>query len=169
MGNAWDAMMGNAQRLSGPEILARLGAVDILGDAALAVPTEADKDIVRYTEQGYKASDKIYMGVGNNALLAAGATGQVFAQQVQTPFKPLRMTFASQYCPDVLIVQVQIGSVLLIEGAPVCMEAWSEVSTNNAISWPTLDTSQSLIVTLSNVGLVDVRVNITAYGIRLRK
>jgi hypothetical protein len=164
--NAYDAVLGNSQRVSGPEIL---GNLEILGDAAMSVATEADKDIVRYTQAGFKASDKIHFGIGNNVLLPAATNGFVVQQPVQTPFKPLVLTFPSQYCPDILIQQIQIGSVLLIEGAPVCMEVWSEVSRNNRVSWPTLDTSQSLIITLSNVGAVDVRVNIAAWGIRLRK
>lgn len=162
--NAWDRMTGAG--VGSPEILS---ALEILGDPAMAVPTQADRDVTKYLDAGYKASDKIYFGVGNNATLAAGATGIVFQQQVQTPFKPLKLTFPSQYCPDVLINQVQIGSVLLLEGNPIPIEVWSEVSRNNQVSWPTLDTSQSLIITLTNAGLVDVLVNIGSWGIRLRK
>lgn len=150
--------------LGSPSIL---GAPEILGDPATAVPTASDNDITKFVDKGYTASDKIYFGLGNNTILGAGLE-LLFVQSVQTPFKPLRATFPSQYAPDILITQAKIGSVDLVEGDPVPLEVWSEVSRNNAISWPTLDVSQQMQIRLRNVGLIDVPVNIAFWGVRLR-
>jgi len=158
MPDAYSAMLGTPQILGAPEIL---------GDPATAVPTAADQDITKYTQKGYTASDKIYFGIGDGGALAAGAE-VLFRQSVQTPFKPLRLTMASQYVPDIVIVQVKIGSVDLVEGAPVPAEVWSEVSENNCVSWPTLDVSQELQIRLRNRGLIDIAVDIGVYGVRLR-
>lgn len=160
--NAYDAMMRGS--VGSPMIL---GAPEILGDPALGVTVAADTDVTKYIDKGWTASDRIYFGLGNNVLLPA-AGELLFTQSVQTPFKPQRLTLPSQYCPDVVIVQAKIGSVDLIEGDPVPAEVWSEVSTNNAVSWPTLDVSQQLQIRFRNNGLVAVPINLAAWGLRLR-
>jgi hypothetical protein len=156
--NVYDQFVG------APEIL---GNTEILGDPAMGLAAAPDADMTKFIQKGYTASDKIYFGLGNNFLLIAGAEA-LLVQSVQTPFKPLKATFPSQYCPDVLITQVKVGSVDLVEGDPIPIEVWSEVSMNNMISWPTLDVSQQMQVRLRNVGAVDVRCNIGFFGLRLR-
>lgn len=150
--------------LGAPSIL---GSPEILGDPASAVPNPVENDITKFIDKGYTASDKIYFGVGDGFLLAAGAE-RLFQKSVQTPFKPLRGTIASQYCPDLVITQAKVGAVDLVEGDPIPCEVWSEVSTNNMISWPTLDTSQQMLIRIRNRGLAAVPIDIGLWGVRLR-
>lgn len=165
MASAYDMMMRGGSNLGATEIL---GGPEILGDPATQIPTAADQDITKYIDAGWTASDKTLMGLGDGTVLLAG-TEALFQVQTQTPFKVLQITQASQYVPDLVLVQCKIGSVDLVEGFPIPMEMFSEVSNNAKVSWPTLDTSQSVSMRIRNRGAVDVRIDIGFYGIRLRK
>lgn len=160
--NAWDQMTGAAQQM---------GAVTILGDLAAMVqdPTEADRAITKYTQQGYTASDRIFVGLEGQKILAAGVE-DTFQAPVSTPFKPERVTIPSWCAPFLVITSIQIGPVLLVDGrGGIPADIFTEVSTNNRISWPTVETSQDIIFRIRNVGVAPTRVSPAVYGVRLRK
>lgn len=150
-------------RLMGGDI----GAIDIVGDAAMPV-TEADKGVVTYVDRGYKIADRSYMGIGNGQTCPAGGNLQI-AQPVVEPFKPLKMIVPSWMAPGLVLQSVSIGTVQLIDGQPVPMDAWTEVSTANGFSWPTVEMSQSIIMIVQNTNAFDVDLWIGFFGIRLRK
>lgn len=162
--NAWAAMTGRVDIVGGPEIM--------LGDPAMAVNTvtEADKGVAKYVkEAGYTASDRIRVGVGATATIAAGATHR-FQVQVNTPFKPEHVCVPSFLQPGFMISQVRIGATMLIDGDPVDSSCWSEVSQQAQVSWPTADTSQNIIIDVLNADTVAKTLcSINLYGVRLRK
>jgi hypothetical protein len=165
MKNAWEAMAGSPEILSGPEIL---------GNPALAVAagsiTEADKSVTKYVaEGGYRASDRIRVGVGARRNLAVGAQ-QTFQVQVNTPFKPELVCVPSWLQPALMCDSVQIGATNLVDGDPIDTTCWSEVSQQAQVSWPTCDTSQNIIIKMTNGDtVIKNNASISLQGIRLRK
>ncbi len=152
--------------------VANMGQIEIMGDTA-AMVTEADKGIVTYTEQGYKIADKTYVGLGlptGIVMAPAGGIDTVLDQPVVTPFKPLMLCIPSWAAPGVLVVGVQIGPTQLIDGQPIPADVFTEVSTANNFSWPTVEMSQNIHIVLRNLNaLAPDPFNIGFYGIRLRK
>lgn len=141
----------------------------ILGDPAQAVPTKADEDFVRYTETGYYAADRTYLGVGQGPqVIAAGATA-VLAVTPSTPFKIQRITMPSAAVPGLFVSNARVGPTELIDGTPIPAEVFSEVSQNNCVSWPTAETSQPISFTVTNTTAAPVSLGIAAFGTRLRK
>lgn len=162
MGNAYDRMMG----VGAVDIL---GAPEILGDPASMVEAAQEAaEMTRYTEAGYTASDKIWFGVGNGVVQATGTT-VTYSESVATPFKPLKMTIASDEAPGLFITSIKIGPIELVDGAAIPAQTLSEVSLNNKISFPTAETSQKISVTVRNQSGVNRNVAISFYGVRLRK
>ncbi len=160
MSDAYSAMTGQ------PDILA---GVDIVGDPAQMVEDDAGS-AVKYKQAGYTAADEIHMGIGGVATIPAASAGNILQAQVSCPFKPTRVSIRSTVAPDIMVEQVRIGPTTLIEGDPIAGEIWSEVSLNQAVRWPTAETSQLIIFTLTNLNAVDaVRPGITIKGWRLRK
>lgn len=173
MANAYDRFRG----LSDVEILGHPfvgGPVEILGDPIQKLADAQEQNrMIQYTEQGYSKADRVFLGVGAGATgptpLLPGAVVTV-AAQVNAPFKILRMTHPSDQCPDVFIERMNIGPTLLVDGTMIPLAIFSEVSTNNQISFPTLETSQSIIITLRNTSAVDTRqIAFACWGIRLLK
>lgn len=145
-----------------------MGQVEIVGDPA-AMVTEADKGVVNYTQEGYKLADKTYVGLGNGAALAAGAQ-VVLTQPVITPFKPLKLIIPSYIAPGLVVVGCQIGPTQMVDGQPICADAFTEVSNALQFSWPTVEMSQNIILTLLNRGPAAIDfLDVAFYGIRLRK
>jgi hypothetical protein len=158
--NAYTALMG----MGG----GGMGQVEIVGDVA-AMVTEADKGIVNYTQEGYKLADKTYVGLGNGQALGIGAQA-VLRQAVVTPFKPLKLIIPSYIAPGLVVVGCQIGPTQMIDGQPICADAFTEVSNALQFSWPTVEMSQEIIITVLNRGLAAIQfLDIAFYGIRLRK
>lgn len=165
MQNAWDAMVSGTQILSGPEIL---------GDPAMAVAastiTEADRSVAKYVaEAGYTASDRIRVGIGAPRTMAAGVQS-TFQVQVNTPFKAELVCVPSFLQPALYVDAVTIGATNLVDGDQIDTACWSEVSRQAAVSWPTADTSQNIIIKMTNGDTVPKNfVSISLQGIRLRK
>lgn len=174
MASAYDRF---ARQLGSPEILGLPsigGPIEILGDPIQKLANEQEETaMIRYVDAGYTKADKIFLGVGAGPtgptplLPAAVVTVQA---QVNAPFKILRMTHPSDQCPDVFIERMNIGPTLLVDGPMIPLAIFSEVSTNNQISFPTLETSQSIIITLRNTSAVDTRqIAFACWGVRLLK
>jgi hypothetical protein len=149
-----------------------VGTVEIVGDDA-ALVTEADKGVITYIDQGYKVADKTYVGLqapATPAFAAAPAPDVTLTVPVVTPFKPIQMVIPSWVAPGLVVVGVQIGPTQLIDGNPMPADAWTEVSTINTFSWPTVEMSQSIIVVIRNRNAFAIDFfNMGFYGIRLRK
>lgn len=154
--------------MSGYDEIMGVGDVDILGDPAARVPGAEDDDTLRYAQEGWRASDRIFFGVAANQALAAGATA-TYSNQVSNPFKPLRITVPSDQAPGLTITSIKIGSIELVDGAGVEAQTFSEVSRNNQVSFPTAQTSQNISFTVRNDSGVARSVWIGLYGPRLRK
>jgi hypothetical protein len=166
MSNAWEAMVGGPMIVSGPEILGD----PAMAVAAGAVATEADKSVAKYVaEAGYTASDRIVVGIGAPRTLAAGASA-TFETQVNTPFKPESVCVPSWLQPGLVVTAVIIGPTNLVDGDAIDTTRWSEVSLQARVSWPTADTSQKIIIRLTNNDTVaKTNVSVSLYGVRLRK
>lgn len=159
MASAYDRLMGTG---------GRMGQIEIVGDEA-AMVTEADKGVVTYVEAGYKVADKTYVGLGNGVALPGGGVITPLQVPVITPFKPLKMIIPSWAAPGLVVVNVQIGPTQLIDGNPMPADAFTEVSTINHFSWPTVEMSQNITVQIQNRGAALPFFDMGFYGIRLRK
>lgn len=169
--SVYDRMAMSGPEILGPSRMPRMSGVDIVGNPAMGVAAEAAGDAIKYKVAEYTAADQIHFGIASPAAtIDAGAVGVVFQRQVSTPFKPEQVSLRSTDAPFLVIVQVQIGPTLLIDGDPIAAENWSEVSFNNDVQWPTAETSQFITFTLNNLDLVNARrPGITLRGWRLRK
>lgn len=145
-----------------------VGQIEIVGDAAMPV-SEADKGVVTYVQRGYKVADRSYMGIGNGqTVAAAGGPDSTFTRAVVEPFKPLKMIVPS-WAAGLVLVSATIGTTQLIDGDPVPMEAFSEVSNAGDFSWPTVEMSQSITMIVRNRNAFAIDLDIGFFGIRLRK
>lgn len=149
-----------------------LGAVSILGDLAALVPmpTDADQAITKYIQQGYRASDRIYVGVDTELVIPPGDV-LTFRAPVSEPFKPEGLCIPSWVSPYVRIEEIKIGSVTLLDGrGAVNADTFTEQSNlGNRLSFPTVETSQEIIMRIRNVSALPQTPVPTFYGVRLRK
>lgn len=139
--------------------------VEIIGDRAVAV-AEVDKPST-YLEGKFTAIDRIDVGFGDNAVLAAGGI-VTYDATVSTPFKPEEMVFPSWLAPSVSITNVDIGPSKYIDGGSVPADIYSEVSTARRVSWGTVQTSVKIRVTIRNDSAVPVNVKFALRGLRLK-
>jgi hypothetical protein len=148
-----------------------VGAIEILGDPTLRAPESDAPNRVRYTDDDWRNSDQILFGIGESTggvTVRAGGTA-LLSQQVSTPFKALRLVAPSTLAPGLFIESLKIGPTELVDGDPVFLEALTEVSLANLISFPTAQTSQSIAVRVRNTTAADVdEFSIALLGIRLR-
>lgn len=155
----------------------QLSDVEILGDPAVKV-AEIDESLsVKYKGKEYKNADRINVGVSGVAEVAAWAgpgnpgVPFQFAVPVSTPTKVYRVTVPSFIAPFLVFSSVKIGPTELIDGQPICGDIWSEVSENNAVDWPTAETSQTITFTGQSFATAAVTMRqprITLYAVRLR-
>lgn len=160
MASAYDRLYGAPS--------SRMGQIEIVGDDT-ALVTEADKGVITYVEAGYKVADKTYVGLGNGIALPGAGIITPLAVPVVTPFKPLKMIIPSWAAPGLVVVAVQIGPTQMIDGNPIPADAFTEVSTVNQFSWPTVEMSQQIMVQIQNRGAALAFFDMGFYGIRLRK
>lgn len=143
--------------------------VEVVGDPAMVV-TEADKSITEYVAKGFKLSDKIWVGVGNGVLVAAGpATAATLQQQVNNPFKPYRIVFPSEYAVDSYLEQLSYGSLNMVDGDPIPNAAFTEAANRGDVSIPTVQTAQPITIRLRNDGTNSLNAAYGLMGIRLRQ
>lgn len=165
---AFDRLLGVGGGVGSPSIL---GTPSILGDPT-ALVVEVDNP-VKYIEDGFKAADRIHVGVGGGtglaATIAAGASVTLTAQ-VANPFKPEFVTIQSAKAPGLFITEIDIAATRLLDGDPIPCEVFSEVSNYGRVSWPTVGTSQFIRITVVNRNAAAVTlVGFALQGIRLRK
>ena len=145
-----------------------LGDVEIMGDPAAQV-TEADKSMVEYLQKGFKISDKIWVAVGQT-IIASTFSGQVTAQ-VSNPYKPVRVCTPSQYAPDGFLQGFEYGAVRLFDGAAhgVSLDCFTEAANLGDVSWPTVQTSQTMQGTIQNDSANANPYTLNLFGFRLRQ
>jgi hypothetical protein len=162
MPNAYEALMGSS--VGSRDFVG--SPIEIVGDRAVVV---ADVDNpAKYLEGKYSAQDRIDVGFGNSAALAAGAVA-TYVATISTPFKPEELTIPSWLAPDVSIMAVDIGPSRYIDGqSGIPGDQYSEVSNTRKVSWGTVQTTVPIAITLRNDSANPVTVKMALRGLRLR-
>lgn len=145
-----------------------VGDVDI-GDVDIGAPAElVDKLAARmYAERPFTREDEVDLGGFDGVAIAPGASRDL-AIQVDNPFKPIAICIPSWQAPGLQITNIRISSVNLIEGAAIPADMFTEVSTINMVSYPTIQTSGRVIISFTNTGAVPVTPNVGLKGKRIR-
>lgn len=149
------------------------GQIEILGDPASLV-TEADKNVIEYTQKGYRLADKTYLGIGDGVTVpAATPAGPGIVNlrvAVLTPFKINQCVIPSFRAPGLILISVTIGPTQMIDGHPIPADMLTEVSNALNFSWPTVEMSQEVRMQIGNRNAFEIEyLDIGFKGIRLRK
>lgn len=152
---------------------AHLGDVEILADASIAAAaggTESDHGVLT-RELEYKNTDDIHFGVSNNKGLPTTVPANselILSSHPSTPFKPRAMTVSSDQAIGLYFRQIEYGPFRFIDGSVVPASAHTEVSLNQFVQWPTIQTSSDVTITMYNDTNTDKRVAIDFRGTRVR-
>jgi hypothetical protein len=147
----------------------QVGDVDI-GDVDIGDPTELTEALQAklYAERPFTREDEVDLGGFDGVAIAPlGGTHQL-AIQSDNPFKPVAICIPSWQAPGLQIRNIRISAVNLIEGQPIPADMFTEVSTINRVSYPTIQTSGRILIDLINTGAVAVTPNIGVKGKRIR-
>jgi len=160
MGNAFDQVLQNAH----------LGDVEVLADAALAAQggTSSDGPVARNID--YDKADDVHFGVSNikGQPTTCPPGISILQNRPSTPYKPRAMVIASEQCPGLYIQQIEYGPFRFVDGSCIPASAHSEVSLNQFIRWPTIQTSSDVTITLFNDTIADKRIAVDFRGTRVR-
>lgn len=155
------------------KLVGKVDAVEILGDPAQAV--EEPERFVKYQNKIYRVAEEVNVGIGGRFAIPAavsptdGSQARIPSPNIDQPFLTQRVTIPSQSSLYLLLVFAQVSSIVLIDGDPVCGDIFSEVSLNNGVRWPTIQTGQSVKVDFENanpLAAVEPRMSLT--GVRIR-
>jgi len=157
-----------------PNMLDRLmapgsvGDVDI-GDVDIGDPVElADKLAAKmYTDRPFSREDEVDLGGYDGVAIAPGASHDL-AVQVDNPFKPLAVVIPSWQAPGLQITNIKIASVNLVEGNAIPADLFTEVSTQNNVRYPTIQTSGRVIISFTNNSAAPITPNVALKGRRIR-
>ncbi len=157
MPNVYDQLMG------------RVGDVDI-GDIDIGDPTEmVDKLAAKmYTERPFTREDEVDVGGYDGVAIAALGGTHTLQVQVDNPFKPVAFIVPSWQAPGLQISNIKIASVNLVEGQPVPADLFTEVSTQNGVSYPTIQTSGRILIDFINRSAAAITPNVALKGRRIR-
>lgn len=161
MENAFDQVLRNAH----------LGDVEVLADAALAAGGGSPTDGPVARNVDFTNADDVHFGVSNNKGLPTNcpANSEVIIQnRPSTPYRPRAMVIASEQCPGLYIRQIEYGPFRFIDGSCIPASAHSEVSLNQFIRWPTIQTSSDVTITLYNDTALVKNVAVDFRGTRVR-
>jgi hypothetical protein len=165
MPNAYARMMG-AGDVGEPRSEFVGAPIEIVGDRAVVV-AEVDNP-AKYLEGKYTAQDRIDVGFGNAAILAAGAI-TTYTTTVSTPFKPEELTVPSWAGPNLSITAIDIGPCRYIDGqSGIPGDQYSEVSNTRKVSWGTVQTGVPMAITVRNDSAGPVVIKLCVRGLRLR-
>ncbi len=173
--NAFDKLLRSGS-VGAPEILFGRGhspGQSYLGDPAQAFSGEgAPPGTIQYRPEEYTAADFTIFGISNRTpggiVIGPGLTAPL-ASAPGTPFKPIRLFAASTVAPGLFLVQLSYGAFNLLDGDPVPLEMITEVSLANAVSFPTIATSQLVTVQVLNAtGAAIQNVALGMLGVRVR-
>lgn len=140
-----------------------IGDVDI-GDPAELVEALASR---KYTERPFSREDEVDLGGYDGVAIAPGASHDL-AIQVDNPFKPLAFVVPSWQAPGLQITNIKISSVNLVEGNAIPADIFTEVSTQNNVRYPTIQTSGRVIVSFTNNSANPITPNVALKGRRIR-
>ena len=148
-----------------------LGDVDIVGDEAVLVDQTPAGDEMKFKQRTFARGDLIHFGIGRFGIapnpLPNGAQ-QLYTEDPNDPFKPDSISFPSYLAPDVYLAEARIGSVTLIDGAPINITTLSEVAIKGKVAWPTAQTSQAIRLQALNQSGSPINFCATSQGRRLR-
>jgi hypothetical protein len=152
-----------------------ISAVDIMGEPTDKVPSLARRGA--YTDRAYGDEDQVDFGfdsaqhpqatVNAAGAVLAGATA-LLRVQVSSPFKPVDFQVESSVALWFNIQSLKIGPIILVEGDPIPASKYSEVSLYAHVDWPTLQTSQLVEMTVTNIGALPHRFRASIKGKRVR-
>lgn len=144
----------------------QLGNVSILGDPAMRV--DSPIKYVDYVDKKYTEAEEVSFGLGGRQVILAGASERLKAPTTDNPFLALRATIPSSVSLYFMIDFMQVASTVLLEGDPICGDIYSEVSLNNSVRWPTVQTGTAYKIGLNNTDTDPHEPRFTLTGIRLR-
>jgi hypothetical protein len=155
---------------------AHISDVEILADASAAMAAGAGGGDTTHSQQvarnrDFTEADDVHFAVSNNAGLPtnlAPNAATILQTAPSTPYKPRAMTIPSDQCIGLYIQQVEYGPFRFIDGGPVPASAHSEVSLNQFIQWPTIQTSAAVKITLYNDTNNTKRLSVDFRGTRVR-
>lgn len=157
--NAWDSM----------------NDVEIFGDPAQEIQEINDSLTVKYKGKEYTNADRINIGVSGTESISAYTSGDgvpwSYSVPVSTPTKVYKVTIPSWIAPFLAVTSVKIGPWELIDGEAIAADVWTEVSRNNQVVWPTVETSQTITfrgVSFATSAVTMRQPRITLFAVRLR-
>lgn len=153
-----------------------LGDVEVLADAAAAMAAGAGGGSTTHGDQvarniDFTQADDVHFAVSNFAGLPTNLlpnVATILQSAPSTPYKPRAMTIPSDQCIGLYIQQIEYGAFRFIDGGPVPASAHSEVSLNQFIQWPTIQTSAQVKITLYNDTNNTKRLTVDFRGTRVR-
>lgn len=140
-----------------------IGDVD-LGDPAAVADKLAEKI---YADRPFTREDEVDVGGFDGVSIPAGGTRDLNIQ-VDNPFKPIAVVIPSWMAPGLQISNIKIAGINLVEGAAIPADIFTEVSTQNRVSYPTVQTSGRIVVSIFNNSANAVTPNIALKGKRIR-
>jgi hypothetical protein len=144
------------------------GAIEVIADPAIQ---GASQNPTRYEDKEYTKADDIHLGIASG--VAGGQihptlTSQLFFAAPSDPFKPRALIIPSSHSWQLYIRAIKIGSFNAVDGDDVPAEAHSEVSLSQFVSWPTIQQSQQIQITMYNGAPWNKRYSMDLRGTRVR-
>jgi hypothetical protein len=131
----------------------RLGDIEVLEAPAVQADAPAAGSSVRYKTTEYGKADDCHLGCSNKTPggVTIGAGLQVVIEGIPTSsFKPRAVVVPSYLQVDLFMVQVTIGPFNAVEGDPTPCCTHSEVSLNQFVDWPVIQSNSPVKLTLLN-------------------
>jgi len=155
-----------------------MGDIEVLESPALQADAPLAGASIRYKGVEYKNADDCHLGCSNKTpggvtipAAVGGIPGQLVIEGIPTsPFKPRACVIPSYLQVDLFMQQGPIGPFNIIEGDPVPVAAHSEVSLNQFVDWPMIQSNSPIRFTMLNASAADkVHVAIDIRGTRFRE
>jgi hypothetical protein len=147
--------------------------IEVLEAPAVQADTPAAGATIRYKGVEYKNADDCHLGCSSKAqggvTIGAGLTA-ILEGTPTSPFKPRACVIPSYLQIDLFMVQGTIGPFNIVEGDPVPVAAHSEVSLNQFVDWPMIQSNSPIRFTLLNASAAPkLHVAIDIRGTRFRE
>ena len=150
------------------------GQIQVLGEEAIRVDKSGSP--VEYKESGFDTAEEIKLGIGNRFAVPPAQDASTSntvpipsPNNVSLPFMTQRMTIPSSTALFLMIAQTKIAAVDLIDGDPIAADVFSEVSLNNGVRYPTINTGQNIQIQIGNTDPNNAHEpRLSLSGVRLR-
>jgi hypothetical protein len=145
-----------------------VGDVDV-SDVDISGPAELTERLTPqlYADRPFTREDEVDLGGYDGVSIAPGGAHDM-AIQSDNPFKPVAICVPSWQAPGLQITNIKISGVNLIEGNAIPADVFTEVSTMNKVSFPTIQTSGRIIISFRNNSLAAITPNVGIKGRRIR-